>query len=159
MILGMPPMVFIHVLISLLGIGSGIVVMFGFFGNKRLDAWTHFFLVTTILTSFTGFLLPAHKLLPSHILGVLSLIALAVACVARYSKKMQGGWLKTYVITAMISLYFNVFVLIAQAFMKVPALHVLAPTGSEPPFAVAQGLNLVLFVILTSFAVKKFHPA
>lgn len=159
MILGMPPLVFIHVLISLLGIFSGIVVMFGFFGNKRLDAWTHFFLITTILTSATGFLLPAHKLLPSHILGALSLIALAIACVARYSKKLQGGWLKTYVITAMISLYFNVFVLIAQSFMKVPALHALAPTGSEPPFAVAQGVNLVLFIVLTVPAVKKFRPA
>jgi hypothetical protein len=95
--------------------------------------------------------------LPSHILGVLSLIALAIACLARYSKRMQSGWLKTYVITAMISLYFNVFVLIAQAFMKVPPLHALTTTGSEPPFAVAQGLNLVLFIILTTFSVKRFR--
>jgi hypothetical protein len=156
MIMGMPPRVFIHVVISLLGIGSGMVVWLGFFGNKRLDAWTHFFLITTILTSVTGFFLPAHKILPSHILGVLSLIALAIACVARYFKRMQGGWLKTYVITAMISLYFNVFVLIAQSSMKLPALHALAPTGSEPPFA--QGLNLVLFLILTISAAKKFYP-
>ena len=159
MILGMPALVFIHVLISLLGIGSGIVVLLGFFGNKRLDTWNHFFLITTILTSVTGFFLPAHKVLPSHVLGVLSLIALAIACVARYSKEMQGGWLRTYVITAMIALYFNVFVLIAQSFLKVPALHALAPTGSEPPFAVAQGANFVLFLILTVFAVKKFRPA
>ena len=142
MVLGMPPLVVIHVLISLLGIGSGIAVLLGFLGNQRLDGWTHFFLLTTILTSVTGFFLPAHKLLPSHIVGILSLIALSIACVARYSKKMQGGWLRTYVITAMISLYFNVFVLIAQSFMKVPALHALAPTGSEQPFAVAQGVNL-----------------
>ena len=81
MILGMPPFVFIHVLISLLGIGSGIVVLLGFFGDKRLGDWTNFFLGTTILTSVTGFFLPAHKLLPSHILGILSLIALAIACV------------------------------------------------------------------------------
>jgi hypothetical protein len=91
MIFGMPPLVFIHVLISLLGIGSGIVVQFGFLGNRRVDAWTHFFLATTILTSFTGFFLPAHKLLPSHILGILSLIALPIACVARYSKQMKGA--------------------------------------------------------------------
>jgi len=159
MILGIPPLVFTHVLISLLGIGSGIVVLLGFLGNKRLDAWTQFFLATTILTSVTGFFLPAHKILPSHILGILSLIALAIAWVARYSKQMQGGWLKTYVITAMISLYFNVFVLIAQSFMKVPSLHALAPRGSEPPFAVAQGVNFVLFLILTIFAAKKFRPA
>ena len=159
MFFGMPPLVFTHVVISLLGIGSGIVVLLGFLGNKRLDGWNHFFLASTILTSVTGFFLPAHKLLPSHILGILSLIALAVACVARYSKHMLGRWLKTYVITAMISLYFNVFVLIAQAFMKVPALHALAPNGSEPPFAVAQGVNLVLFIFLTVLAVKKFRPA
>jgi hypothetical protein len=159
MILGMPPFVFIHVLISLLGIGSGIVVLLGFFGDKRLGDWTNFFLGTTILTSVTGFFLPAHKLLPSHILGILSLIALAIACVARYSKRMQGGWRPTYVITAMISLYFNVFVLIAQSFMKVPALHALAPTGSESPFAVAQGLNFLLFMIFTIFAVKNFRAA
>jgi len=159
MILGMPPLVVVHVLISLLGIGSGIVVVLGLFGNRRLDAWVHFFLITTILTSVTGFFLPAHKILPSHVLGVLSLIALAIACVARYAKKMQGGWRKTYVITAVISLYFNVFVLIAQSFLKVRVLHALAPTGSEPAFAVAQGLNLILFIVLTIFAVRKFRPA
>jgi hypothetical protein len=159
MILGMPPLVVVHVLISLLGIGSGIVVVLGLFGNRRLDAWVHFFLITTILTSVTGFFLPAHKILPSHVLGVLSLIALAIACVARYAKKMQGGWRKTYVITAVISLYFNVFVLIAQCFLKVRVLHALAPTGSEPAFAVAQGLNLIFFIVLTIFAVRKFRPA
>jgi hypothetical protein len=159
MILGMPPLVVVHVLISLLGIGSGMVVVLGLFGNRRLDAWVHFFLTTTILTSVTGFFLPAHKILPSHVLGVLSLIALAIACVARYAKKMQGGWRKTYVITAVISLYFNVFVLIAQSFLKVRVLHALAPTGSEPAFAVAQGLNLIFFIVLTIFAVRKFRPA
>jgi hypothetical protein len=105
----------------------------------------------------TGFILPAHKILSSHILGVFSLIALANACVARYSKKMQGSRLKSYVITAMISLYFNDLVLIAQSFMKAPALHALAANGSEPPIAIAQGVKLVLF-ILTIIAVKKFRP-
>ena len=137
MFFGMPPLVFTHVVISLLGVVSGIVVLLGFLG-------------------VSGFFLPAHKLLPSHILGILSLIALAIACVARYSKHMLGGWLKTYVITAMISLYFNVFVLIARAFMKVPALHALATHGSEPPFAFAQGVNLVLFFFLTVLEVKQF---
>jgi hypothetical protein len=155
----MPSLVFLHLAISLLGIGSGIVVLLGFFGNKRVDAPTHFFLITTILTSVTGFFLPAHRILPSRILGVLSLIALAVACVGRYSKNMQRGWLTSFVISAMTSLYFNVFVLIAQSFMKVPALHALAPNGVEPPFAVAQGVKLVLFIILTIVALKKFRPA
>jgi hypothetical protein len=103
MILGLPALVFIHILISLLGIGSGLVILRGFLGNKRLDGSNAFFLVTAILTSLSGFILPAHKILPSHILGVLSLMALVIACVARYSKKMQGGWGKTYVFSAMIS--------------------------------------------------------
>lgn len=152
-------LVSIHVLISLSGIFYGFVVLVGFLGNERRDRWTHFFLVTTILTSLSGFILPAHKILPSHILGVLSLIALAIACVARYSKKMQGGWLITYVISAMISFYFNVFVLVAQAFLKIPALHALAPSGSEPPFAIAQSIVLIVFIAFTALAVKKFRPS
>ena len=157
MILGLPMFVFIHVLISLLGIGYGFVILAGFLGDKRLDGSNAFFLVTTILTSVTGFFLPAHTILPSHILGVVSLIALAIACVARYSKKMQGGWRKTYVISAMISFYFNVFVLVAQSFLKVPSLHALAPNGSEPPFAVAQSIVLIAFIVFTILAVKKFR--
>ena len=159
MILGLPALVFIHVLISLLGIGSGFVILAGFLGGKRLDGSNAFFLVTTILTSLSGFILPAHKILPSHILGILSLIALAIACVARYPKKMHGGWRQTYVIAAMISFYFNVFVLVAQSFMKVPSLHALAPNGSEPPFAVAQSVVLIVFVVFTGLAVKKFRSA
>jgi hypothetical protein len=149
--------VFIHVLISLLGMGSGLVIHCGFLGNKRIDGSNAFFLVTTILTSLSGFVLPAHKILPSHILGVLSLIALAIACVARYSKKMQGGWRKTYVISAMISFYFNVFVLVVQSFLKVPSLHALAPTGSEAPFTIWQSIALLAFIVLTILAVKKFR--
>jgi len=159
MILGRPTLVFIHVLISLLGIASVFVILAGFLGDKRRDGANAFFLVTTILTSLSGFILPAHKILPSHILGALSVLALAIACLARYSKKMQGGWRKTYVITAMISFYFNVFVLVAQSFMKVPSLHALAPNGSEPPFAIAQSMALIAFVALTVLAVKKFRSA
>jgi len=159
MILGMPTLVFIHVLISLLGIASGFVILAGFLGDKRRDGANAFFLVTTILTSLSGFILPAHKILPSHILGALSVLALAIACLARYSKKMQGSWRKTYVITAMISFYFNVFVLVAQSFMKVPSLHALAPNGSEPPFAIAQSMALIAFAVLTVLAVKKFRSA
>ena len=157
MILGMSPMVFVHVLLSLVGIATGFVVLLGMFSAKRMDGMTALFLSTTVLTSLTGFILPAHKLLPSHIIGALSLIALAVALVARYSKKMAGDWRRGYVISACISLYFNVFVLIAQAFMKSPALHALAPTGSEPPFLVAQVTVMVVFIVLTVVAVKKFQ--
>ena len=159
MILGLPTLVFIHVLISLLGIASGFVILAGFLGDKRFDGSNAFFLVTTILTSLSGFILPAHKILPSHVLGVLSLIALAIACVARYAKKMQGGWRKTYVISAMFSFYFNIFVLVAQSFMKVPALHALAPQGSEPPFAIAQAVVLLAFAGFTVRAVRKFRSA
>jgi len=157
MLFGMTIPVFIHVVLSLVGIGSGAIVAAGLLAARRLDGWTGLFLSTTILTSVTGFFLPAHKLLPSHIIGILSLIALGIACVARYAKKMQSGWRKTYVISAMISFYFNVFVLVAQLFMKVPALHELAPNGSEPPFAVAQSVVLIVFVALTVLAVKRFR--
>lgn len=159
MILGLPTLVFVHVLISLLGIGSGFVILAGFLGGRRLDTSNAFFLVTAILTSLSGFILPAHKIVPSHILGALSLIALAIACVARYLKKIQGGWQKTYVIAAMISFYFNVFVLVVQSFRKVPALHALAPNGSEPPFAIAQSIVLVAFVVFTVLANKRFRRA
>jgi len=159
MILGLTVPVFLHVLISLAAIGAGLMVLAGFIGDKRLDGANAFFLATTILTSVSGFLLPAHKVLPSHVLGVLSLIALAIACFARYSKKMRDGWRRTYVIAAMISFYFNVFVLVAQSFLKVSSLHALAPGGSEPPFAVAQSLVLIAFIALTVLAVKKYHLA
>jgi hypothetical protein len=159
MILGMPASVFIHVVLSLIGIGAGAIVLLGMFAGKRFDGLTALFLATTVLTSVTGFFLPAHKILPSHVLGVLSLIALAIALYARYSRKLAGGWNRTYVITATISLYFNVFVLIAQLFMKVPAIKALAPTQSEPPFLVAQLANMLLFIVLGIFAVKGFRNA
>jgi hypothetical protein len=160
MVLGMSLSTFtaVHVAISLIGIVSGLVVMYGLLASKRLDAWTGLFLLTTILTSVTGYFFPFQHLSPGHILGALSLVALAIAVIARYGKRMAGGWRATYVVSACISLYFNVFVLIAQSFMKVPPLHELAPNGSEPPFAIAQGLLLIIFVLLTIFAVKKFHP-
>lgn len=160
MVLGMSLSTYtlVHVLISFLGIGSGVAVMYGFFRSKRLDGLTLFFLVTTILTSVTGFGFPFTHLLPSHILGILSLIALTIAIRARYGGKMRGASRWVYVVTASISLYFNVFVLVVQSFEKVPALHALAPTQKEPPFAVTQLVVLALFVVLTAFAVKRFHP-
>jgi hypothetical protein len=148
---------FVHVLISLIGIGSGLVVMWGFLKGKRLDGITAIFLVSTALTSVTGFGFPFEKLLPSHILGILSLLALGVAIPARYVFHLLGSWRWIYVVGASLALYFNVFVLIAQLFMKVPSLKALAPTGSEPPFLAAQLSVLVFFIILTVFATKKFH--
>jgi hypothetical protein len=148
----------VHVVISLIGIVSGIVVLLGFLSAKRLDGWNAIFLITTVLTSVTGFLFPFHKLLPSHILGVMSLVVLAFALFARYVRRMAGPWRRTYAITSSIALYFNVFVLIAQMFQKIPALKSLAPTQSEPPFLVVQLVCLVLFTVLTILAAIKFRP-
>ena len=147
-----------HVILSLVGIVSGLIVLFGMLGAKRLGGWTALFLATTVLTSVTGFGFPVEHLLPSHIVGSLSLVALAIAILARYALHLAGAGRATYAVSASIALYFNVFVLVVQLFLKVPALHALAPKGSEPPFAVAQLTVLVLFVVLTIFAVKKFHP-
>jgi hypothetical protein len=148
---------FLHVLISLIGIGSGLVVMFGFITGKRLDTLTTVFLTTTVLTSVTGFGFPFDHLLPSHKLGIISLVVLAIAIPARYVFHLAGSWRWIYVVGASMALYLNVFVLIAQLFMKVPALKALAPTQSEPPFLVAQLLVLLIFVGLTILAAKRFH--
>jgi hypothetical protein len=159
MVLGMTLATFtlVHVLLSLAGIATGLVVMYGFLTGKRLNGWTAIFLTTTVLTSVTGFLFPVEHLLPSHIVGILSLVVLAAAILARYAFHLTGAWRWIYVVGASVALYFNVFVLVAQLFMKVPVLHALAPTGKEPPFAVVQLVVLVLFVVLTIFAVKRFH--
>ena len=159
MILGMSTATytFLHVLISLIGIGSGLVVMFGFITGKRLDTLTAVFLTTTVLTSVTGFGFPFDHLLPSHKLGIISLVVLAIAIPALYVFHLAGSWRWIYVIGASMALYLNVFVLIAQLFMKVSALKALAPTQSEPPFLVAQILVLLIFVGLTILAAKRFH--
>ena len=148
----------VHVLISLVGIASGLVVLFGLLSGKRLDGWTALFLITTVLTSVTGFGFPFDHLLPSHKVGIISLVLLAIAILARYGLHMAGAWRWIYVVTAVMALYLNVFVLVVQGFEKVPALKALAPTQSEPPFLVAQLLVLALFIVLGIFAVKKFHP-
>jgi len=159
MILGMSLSTFtlIHVLLSVAGIGAGFIVLFGLLNRKRLDGWTAIFLVTTVLTSVTGFLFPFEHLLPSHILGILSLLVLAVAIPARYVFHMAGAWRGVYVIGASIALYFNVFVAVVQSFLKIPALHALAPAGKEPPFLVAQVVVLLIFIGLTIRATKRFH--
>ncbi len=166
MILGMSLSTFVtvHVIISLIGIVAGIIVMFGMLGSKRMPGLTAIFLLFTILTSATGFLIPplvSDKLLPSHIIGALSLVLLAVACIALYGQKLSGGWRWIYVLTALISLYLNVFVLVIQSFLKIPALHALAPSvpPSEPPFAIVQGIVLVFFVIVIIGAIRRYRPA
>jgi hypothetical protein len=157
MVLGMPTFTFVHVLLSLVGIFSGFVVVFGMLAAKRLDGWTAFFLVTTVLTSVTGFLFPFHKFLPSHGVGILSLIALFFAIVARYRRKLVGPWRRIYVVSAVISQYLNVFVLIAQLFQKVPALKAMAPNGSEPSFLVSQLVCMAVFIVLGIAAAIKFR--
>ena len=166
MILGMSMATFVlvHVIISLIGIVAGIVVMFGMLGSKRQDGLTAIFLLFTILTSATGFLIPplmSEKLLPSHMIGILSLALLAIACIALYAMRLAGPWRWIYVVTALVSLYLNVFVLVIQSFLKVPFLHTLAPSvpPAEPPFAVVQGIVLVFFVVMIIGAWRRFRPA
>jgi hypothetical protein len=163
MVLGLSLSAFtmVHVIISLIGIVSGFIVLFGLFGSNRMPGMTALFLIATILTSVTGFLFPVDKLLPSHIVGIVSLIVLAIACFALYVMKLSGAWRWIYTLTAMIALYLNVFVLVIQSFLKVGPLHALAPSvpPSEPPFAVVQGIVLVFFVIAIIGAVRRFRPA
>jgi glucose-6-phosphate-specific signal transduction histidine kinase len=148
----------VHVIISLIGILSGIIVVAGMLSAKGMNGMTALFLLTTVLTSVTGFGFPFTHLLPSHKVGIISLVVLAIAILARYSFHMAGQSRWIYVVTALIALYLNVFVLVVQSFEKVPALHALAPTQSEPPFLVAQLVVLALFIVLTILAVRKFHP-
>jgi hypothetical protein len=147
----------LHVLISLAAIGSGIIVIYGFLTNRRFNFWTAVFLVTTVLTSLTGFLFPFKGVTPGIKLGMISLAVLTVAIVTRYLMRLT--WRKTYVIAACAALYFNVFVLVVQSFEKVPALNALAPTQKEPPFAAAQLVVLIIFIVLTALSVKRFRIA
>jgi hypothetical protein len=146
----------VHVGISLVAIVSGFIVMFGLFVARQFDLWTSLFIRTTFGTSVTGFLL-FHGFTPAIAIGIILLFVLAIACFARYLRELAGAWRWIYVVTAMMALYLNVFVLIVQLFQKVPALKALAPTQSEPPFAVAQLLALALFVVLTIVAAIKFR--
>jgi len=161
MVFGMSLQTFtlIHVLISLVGIGSGVAVVYGMLRGKRLDTITAIFLVTTVLTSVSGFGFPFKHLLPSHIVGILSLVFLAIAIYGRYIGHLNGASRWIYVVTASIALYLNVFVLVVQSFLKAPSLHALAPTGKEPLFAIAQLTVLVIFIVLTVLCVKRFRPA
>jgi hypothetical protein len=159
MILGMSLAAFtlLHVIISLLGIASGLVVLAGMLGGRLLNGWNGFFLLTTIATSVTGFMFHSKSFGPPHIVGVISLVVLAVALFALYSRRLVGSWRWIYAATAVAALYLNVFVGVVQAFQKLPFLHALAPNGSEPPFVVAQGLVLLIFVALGIRGAKRFH--
>lgn len=159
MIWGMTESTFttVHVVLSLIGIGSGLVVVFGFLGGKERHGWTVLFLATTVATSVTGFGFPFDHLLPSHKVGIVSLVVLAVAIVARYALHLAGPWRRIYVVCAGIALYLNVFVGVVQAFMKVPALNALAPNQTEAPFVIAQLIVLALLAALTIAAAKRFR--
>jgi len=160
MILGMSLATFttVHVVISLIGIASGLVVLLGMLSGKKSNGWIALFLLTTVLTSATGYLFPAPKILPSHIVGAISLVVLAIAIVALYAKHLAASWRWIYIVTALLALYLNCFVAVIQAFMKVPFLQPLAPTQSEPPFAIAQGILLLVFIVTGFTAVRRWRP-
>ncbi|MFL6837332.1 MAG: hypothetical protein ACJ8FZ_08520 [Bradyrhizobium sp.] len=161
--LSLPAFTLVHVIISLIAIAAGLVVMFGLLGSKPMRGLTATFLLFTILTNATGFLFPFKELLPSHIIAIISLVLLAIACIALYGMKLAGLWRPVYIVTAMVSLYFNIFVLIIQSFLKVPALAALAPAvppapPAGPVFAVVQGIVLVFFVVVIIGAWRRYRP-
>jgi hypothetical protein len=149
----------VHVIISLIGIASGFVVMIGLLTGRRLNAWTAIFLTTTVATSVTGFFFPFHGFTPAIGVGIISMAVLGVAIFARYARHLVGVWRLVYVVSAMVALYLNFFVLIVQLFQKVPALKALAPTQSEPPFVVTQVFALLAFVVLSIAAAIRFRTA
>ena len=163
MILGMSLATFtlVHVIISLIAIVAGLVVMFGMLGSTPPGGLTGVFLLFTILTSATGFLFPISGLTPGLIIGALSLVLLAIACIALYVMGLAGPWRWIYVVAALLSLYFNVFVLVIQSFLKIPALTAVAPGNppSGPVFAVVQGIVLLFFVLMIIGAWRRFRPA
>jgi hypothetical protein len=152
-------LLFVHVALSLVGLATGFVVIWGMLNARPLDRWTAVFLATTLLTSLTGFLFPIHGFTPAIGLGLISLPVLGLAVFARYGRHLAGPWRWVYVITAVVAQYLNFFVLIVQSFMKIPKLHDLAPTQSEPPFAIAQFVALVAFVVLGILATIRFRPS
>ncbi|HEY2801191.1 MAG TPA: hypothetical protein VGI85_11385 [Chthoniobacterales bacterium] len=147
-----------HVAISLIGIFSGLIVLSGLLRSERMDGWTLLFLITTVATSVTGFFFPVHGITPGIILGILSLVVLVFAIVARYGCHLAGSWRWVYVVGAVVALYLNFVVLVVQSFLHIPRLHFLAPNGSEPPFAIVQGIVFLFFVVAAILAVRRFRP-
>jgi hypothetical protein len=161
MILGMSLATFtlFHVALSVVGIFAGVVALAGMLGSKRYPGWTAVFLTATVLTSVTGYFFPVAHILPSHIVGAISLVVLALAIFALYVRRLSGSWRWIYAVTAVASLYLNVFVAVVQSFLKIPSLTSLAPTQSEPPFAIAQGVVLIAFIVLGALAARTFRPS
>lgn len=161
MILGLSIGVFttLHTIISLAAIAAGVIVLVQMFSDRLSGALTATYLALSILTDVTGFMFYKGSFGPPYIVGAVSLLILLLACLALYGRKLAGAWRPTYVVSAVIGLYLNVFVAVVQAFGKLPALHKLAPTGSEPPFAIAQGLTLLIFIALGWLAVRRFRTA
>jgi hypothetical protein len=161
MILGMSTATFtqLHVIISLVGIASGFIVVLAMLGGRRVPAWTAIFLATTVATSITGFMFHFASFGPPEIVGAISLVVLALGVLALYSYKLAGAWRRIYVVAAVFALYLNVFVGVVQTFQKVAFFHALAPTQTEPPFAIAQGIVLLAFIAVGIAAAKKFRPA
>jgi hypothetical protein len=156
---GFTTFTWIHTIFSLVMLGSGIVVMIALLRSQRRSIWSIVFLLTGLATSATGFgFLPIEQFLPSHWVGVISIVVLAITVLARYAFFLEGAWRWIFAVGAVIALYLDVFVFIAQLFQKVPALRALAPTQSEPPFLVVQLIALVGFVVLAIAAARKFHP-
>jgi hypothetical protein len=160
MMLGMSLATFtiFHTVLSLIGIAAGLIVMFGMWASNRMPAMTAVFLLTTILTSLTGFMFPFKAFGPPHAVGVISLVVLVFTVLGLYGYRLAGRWRAVYVSTAVLALYLNTFVGVVQAFQKIPFLNAFAPKGNEPPFAIAQGIVLVLFVLAGWRAVKRFRP-
>lgn len=168
MIFGMSLQTFtvLHVIISLIAIAAGLIVLIGMLGSKRRAGWTALFLLATmlfllatILTSMTGFMFPINGFTPALGTEIVSLLVLAIALLALYGKHLAGNWRWIYIATAVTALWFNVLVLIVQAFQKVAFLKAMAPTQSEPPFLIAQSAALAIFVVLGLIAAFKFRPA
>ncbi|ATU92113.1 hypothetical protein B5P45_01005 [Phyllobacterium zundukense] len=154
----MTPFTLFHVILSLIGIVSGLIVLSGLLGSDRKEGWTLVFLITTVGTSVTGFLFPFAGFTPAIGVGIISMIFLIAAIVALYVCRLAGAWRWIYVVSAVVSLHLNVFVLVVQSFQKIPALNALAPTGSEPPFAIVQSIVLVLFIIAGFLSLRRFYP-
>jgi hypothetical protein len=149
----------VHTLISLIAIFTGIIVLCGLLSGNRLDGWTKWFLITAVATTVTGFFFPFHGLTPAFKLGIISCFVLTITIYARYSGHLAGAWRWIYVLGAVVSLYFNLFVLVVQSFLKIPALHALAPTQAELPFKMTQLVVLALLLLLAIIAMIRFQPA
>lgn len=159
MILGMTPLTLFHTLLSLVGIVTGLMALASWLGSSNLKpGLTRVFLYTTLATVLTGFILPYSTVTPAVVVGIITTVILVVALVAYHRYHLSGSWRVIFLVTAVASLYLNTFVLVVQSFLKVPPLHALAPTGSEPPFAIVQGIVLVAFIVAGFLVVRRFRP-